>query len=294
MNSQNSECKTINSNYITYLLILVLISIFGLFAYNRRMDIKLLRLSKAIINNTCLQQSTSVTKYDPIISDQIVRGYHLPEEYAVMLYQILKDTHELFAKHNISYFADGGTMLGAVRHKGIIPHDDDLDIGIMEEDYGKFLSLRAEFEQLGYSFVHLGWTQIRYSKYKEDDGGPLIDVFPYKKVVTPLGIIYANYIWAEVSGKDNVFFYEEDLYPLKKYKFGEIEVYGANNPRPFLSNLYGYNWDKISYIRQPHLEGWLKKQGKTLKHPPQNNSVILNGEMFNPLTTTTKLQNRVK
>ena len=53
--------------------------------------------------------------------------------------QVLEDVRELCERHNIRWFAYAGTALGAVRHKGFIPWDDDVDIAIVGEDYIKFM-----------------------------------------------------------------------------------------------------------------------------------------------------------
>ena len=72
---------------------------------------------------------------------------------------IMKIFSEICERNNLRYFLIGGTMLGAVRHKGFIPWDDDMDVGMPRPDYEKFITIvRTELPE-GYAFLN----------YKQDE-----------------------------------------------------------------------------------------------------------------------------
>lgn len=69
------------------------------------------------------------------------------KSYQSCAFGILSEFDRFAKVNNISYYIIGGTLLGAVRHKGFIPWDDDIDIGVPREDYNKLAGLRDSFQK---------------------------------------------------------------------------------------------------------------------------------------------------
>ncbi len=78
--------------------------------------------------------------------------------------EILEQIDKICTDNGIPYFLDSGTALGAVRHGGFIPWDDDVDIGMMREDYERFLSV-AEKELDSQYCIQTRENEPNYGKY---------------------------------------------------------------------------------------------------------------------------------
>lgn len=111
------------------------------------------------------------------------------------IYLVIKDLCE---KHHLRYFAVGGTALGAVRHQGFIPWDDDIDIGMPIEDFNKFVKIcKKELpEPYRFSPLHLLGGKVHNTKTtfieaqcafsnKDQYYGIFIDIFPIIGIPTP-------------------------------------------------------------------------------------------------------------
>lgn len=78
--------------------------------------------------------------------NEIKRGEHITDinEIKALEVQILRKFDEFCSQHNLKYCLTGGSLLGAVRHRGIIPWDDDIDIGMFRPDYDRLLELASD------------------------------------------------------------------------------------------------------------------------------------------------------
>ena len=109
-----------------------------------------------------------------------IQGYQL---------KILLEVKKICEKNNIKYFLSAGTLLGAVRHKGFIPWDDDLDIGMLRSEYDKFLNIAEKELSSEYFLQTLNKVRLNNTIYREYlsrnckiNSGIYIDIFPYDNV----------------------------------------------------------------------------------------------------------------
>ena len=110
-------------------------------------------------------------------------SYISPEDLKKLQYvliEMLKEFDKICRDNNIEYFVFAGTELGAVRHKGIIPWDDDTDVGMMRSEFEKLKKVFAEQDTgnliLGSPDGNYEWHERLYPRiyYK---GTPLCKIF---------------------------------------------------------------------------------------------------------------------
>lgn len=118
------------------------------------------------------------------------------QRYKTLLLTTMKAFISFCEKHDLHYYACGGTALGAVRHKGIIPWDDDIDVAMPREDYDRFIALKSSLQGSDYEIldIHDRGYYLPFAKFSNAKTtivetslnpfiiGVFVDIFPLDQV----------------------------------------------------------------------------------------------------------------
>ncbi|MCM1179167.1 MAG: LicD family protein [Clostridium sp.] len=113
--------------------------------------------------------------------------------------ELLRDFQKLCERHGLEYFAGGGTAIGAVRHQGFIPWDDDIDVNLYRDDYELFLKYAEEEYSDKYEIMNAETSDVyplmstrwmkKGTKFKEEcfkdldlDLGVFLDIYCFDNV----------------------------------------------------------------------------------------------------------------
>ena len=109
-----------------------------------------------------------------------------PEEMKSIQLEMMDSIHEFCERRNLRYYLAYGTLLGAIRHKGFIPWDDDIDIVMPRNDYEEFLASFGKQTGMHYSVLHVGCDE-GYS-------------YPFAKCVDTRTVLVENADYSEPIG----------------------------------------------------------------------------------------------
>jgi phosphorylcholine metabolism protein LicD len=177
-----------------------------------------------------------------------MENYILSDDDSFNLYKLLHRVIRLLEKNDIPYWASGGTFLGAIRCKGIIKWDDDLDLCVLYQDRDR---LKNAIDQENDIYLDLSSGLVNKIKYKTGTY-PFVDIFFMVPEIENGQTVYKCALKSARDSWKHETYLEKELVPLKKTKFGAIEIAIPNEYERYFVSYFGKNWNKDGVISYDH------------------------------------------
>jgi len=236
------------------------LSFFSLDTRERYQKITQVTNHPVVISNVEYYQSEGVNFQDYENLDTLESQGHArrkgEEDFMPHLKEGLTAIYEIFKKHNIPCWVDCGTCLGALRHGGVIPWDEDIDMAIIANDHDN--AMRALKELDPDKFVAQDWSgralPKTYIRIYVKEAHNHIDLYHFKidgktriacQVLSNEFSKYMPEWWKIRERKYKVPTSFDTIFPLRKANFDGIEVYVPNLAMEYLQLRYGENIDPV-------------------------------------------------
>jgi hypothetical protein len=142
------------------------------------------------------------------------------------LYENMKILHDIFKKNKIKYWATCGTLLGLIRNNSILPHDNDIDICIMEDQIDNILFLNQIQDNIKFTYSK---NIIRCNLSK-------IDIFIMKQCYNMIIYKHTPINWI------NEYYYINEIEEIITLPFGNYEISCIKKYDNFLIRAFGKNY----------------------------------------------------
>ncbi len=238
-----------------------------------RVGYELLKLQETTID-TASEIITQAEKEIPLTDESLPR---VDAQTAGLMYDLMMKADQVFKEHNITYWATCGTLLGAVRHSGIIPWDDDIDICMYMHDIPKLLALKDALREYGLTItiVPYGFYKIHFIDGKKIEivdkfrklyhykdyhewTFPFIDIFPV--YLDKNNRVHHSHPRLQTVWSTEYFLPYELIPPFTFLPFGPMHIPAPRNSQNIIVRMYGEDWDKITYCMYNHQqEDFMKK-----------------------------------
>jgi len=211
----------------------------GYFSNNARTETKnplLIRMICRKRQQQYFKNSENYDKYKHIIP--------LMKSATMKSYTDMDKMNYMLEKYNIKYVAVAGTALGLVRHGGIIPWDNDIDIGFVEDEWKKLFSIGKELQKIGLQYRWNGENHCHFGEidcfklwknndYYDGDARTHCGVEEYKNVHKQ--IFGYTYIYAPYCSEKSLtmrygnYFNEGNVNDNFHYKDDKVDIFELNN-----------------------------------------------------------------
>lgn len=187
------------------------------------------------------------------------------------LVDIASDFTECCEKNNLNYMMGAGTALGAVRHNGFIPWDDDMDFHMPRKDYNKFLEIAEKYlghkyifksnakgDKVPYPSIHMIRRGTRYLNYADlistmkvplEEQGIYIDIIPYDNVSNikifryikeTIGL-FLYFIASCVDLRNTILYFEENALSMTRGDYDAMKL------KIWIGRLFGF-WPEWKWM----------------------------------------------